>query len=109
MARVEITLHGRAYMVTCADGQEGRVYQLAAHVDARIAQLTASGTTGSDAHLLAMASLLVADELFDRTEEVNAARARGGIAPRDDSAAIARVDQLTNRIEELALRLERAY
>ncbi|CAK0763639.1 cell division protein ZapA [uncultured Gammaproteobacteria bacterium] len=109
MAKVEIILNGRPLTVSCADGQEGRLYQLAAHVDGQIAKLVAGGITGSDAHLLAMASLLITDELFDRMEEAGTARDRGGVAPRDDGAAIARVEQLSDRVEELALRLERAY
>src|SRR3546814_6324355 len=54
------------YPIACDDGQEERVRQAAAYVDGRLTEVKAAARSASDAHLLLMVSLLLADE---RSEE----------------------------------------
>jgi len=114
MARVEIALNGRAYALACEDGQEQRLRDLAAYVDARLREIGGAAPNGSEAHLLALVTLTLADEIFDLRSELRAAR--GGrppaptpaAVPADTENVVAAVDSLAKRIEDIAARLERA-
>jgi len=118
MMRVDITLNSRKYPITCDQSHEGRVQELADYVNSRIADLVRSGTPSSEAHLLAMVSIILADELFDMAEEIRRLRDGGAAAPASAAAAppsydtdpafVAGVDRLARRLDELAARLERA-
>src|SRR5689334_15600264 len=65
MGQVTITLNGRSYRLTCGDGEERRLLQLAAHVESKLTQLVAEFGQVGDDRLLVMASVLITDELFD--------------------------------------------
>lgn len=65
MGQVTITLNGRSYRLTCGDGEEARLLQLAAHVETRLNKLMSEFGQVGDERLLVMTSLMVADELFD--------------------------------------------
>ena len=109
MPLVDIYLSGRKYSVSCETGQEPRLRELADYVGGRLRELAESGLTGSDAHMLALVSLLLADELFDVTEDLDKVRTRGGgpvARDTDREAAVALIDTATRRLEDLAARLE---
>jgi cell division protein ZapA len=106
MPLVDIYLSGRKYSVSCEGGQEARLRQLGEHVGVRLRELAESGVTGSDAHMLALAALLVADELFDLKEGIDKSHSRGTKDPEREQA-VAAIDTVTRRIEDLATRLER--
>jgi cell division protein ZapA len=80
MAQVTVTIHKRSYQVGCEDGQEQHVAKLAGYLDRRISELAEkSGVAGAasqvaEARLLVMAALLVADELGDTYDELEALR-----------------------------------
>ena len=106
MARVDVTLNGRNYSVACEEGQEGRVRELARHVEGKLRHVLARGAgTANEAQLLVMAALMIADELFDLRAE---AAARPSEAQQDDGMVADAVDQLAQRIETIAARLERS-
>ena len=107
MAHVDIFLSGRKYTVSCEVGQEPRLRELADYVGGRLRELADSGVTGSDAHMLALTTLLISDELFDLSDEVKSARSGLPRDPERNSGAAATIDALTRRIEDLAARLER--
>ena len=108
MAHVDIFLGGRKYSVSCEAGQEPRLRELGDYVGGRLRELTDTGVTGSDAHMLALTSLLIADELFDLAAEAKTARTGSGReVDRASATAVATVDAVTRRIEDLAARLER--
>ena len=113
MRRVDVTLNGRPYAVACEAGQEARLKQLAAYVDARVREVAGTaGTAGSEAQVLVLTALVLADQLFDLRAEYDALAARapqGAAVPReDDEMVVAAVDHLAKRIEDIAARLERA-
>lgn len=65
MSQVTITLNGRSYRLTCGDGEERRLLQLAEYVESRLNRLVSEFGQVGDERLLVMTSLMVADELFD--------------------------------------------
>ena len=115
MPKVEISINGRLYAVACDEGQQDRVRDLAGMVDSRVAQLTGSGpVTVGEAHLLVLASLMLADELSEtkvKTQNGNAASQPAPaqiVSDSDQEVLIAAVDHLTDRIADIAERLTRA-
>ncbi|MEM7443871.1 MAG: cell division protein ZapA [Pseudomonadota bacterium] len=103
MARVEIVLNGRQYPIACEDGQEDRVREVASFLETRLAELRQQAPNATDSQLLVMVSLMVADELFDANQQ------SGGVASVVDSPEVAdSLGRIAGRIEELAVRLERA-
>ncbi|WP_247887073.1 cell division protein ZapA [Azospirillum sp. SYSU D00513] len=113
MSQVDIEVNGRAYRLLCQPGQEPRLRELAAYVDGRLKELTGGGRSGSEAQMLLMTSLVLADELQDVLAGQGArSGASGGAqaetAPSVDEAELAAaVNDVAERIEEVAARLER--
>lgn len=110
MAHVSVTINGRKYPIACDDGQEAHLSRLAAYVDRRIGELVAAVGQVGDAHLLVMASLLVADELSDAYTELDTPQAgeEGFVTRRQmDERLSSGIDSLAERIEGIAERLER--
>ncbi|MBI1391112.1 MAG: cell division protein ZapA [Alphaproteobacteria bacterium] len=107
MARVEIEVNGRPYKVTCEDGQERRLTELARYLDRHIAELAETLGQIGEARILLLAALTVCDELFETRGRLAAAEERArGVA--DPSAAADRIDDARARIEQLAEKLKDA-
>jgi cell division protein ZapA len=108
MAQVEIRVNGREYKVTCEDGQEDRLQRLAAYFDKHVTQLSADLGQIGDARLMLLAALTVCDELFDTKERAaDLEDATDGLdqetmggASRAIEAAVARVNEITERLEK---------
>ncbi|WP_416908133.1 MAG: cell division protein ZapA [Polymorphobacter sp.] len=101
MAQVTVEIAGRSYPLSCRDGDEPHLESLAASLARKADGLLASLGPMSEARLMLMTALMVADELHD---------SRAGKAPPPlpaDPAADARLAALTARIEALTARLER--
>ncbi len=104
MAQVDIEVNGRAYRVFCEDGEEARLRELAAYVDMRLKQVTGGGKSGSEAQMLLLTAVVLADEMQD----LMAGRGIAPVALVDEAEVAAAVDHVAQRIEEVAARLERA-
>jgi cell division protein ZapA len=110
MPEIPITVNGRNYRVTCGDGQEERLQQLARDFDQRVQTLVRSVGQAGEAQLMLVAALLLADQLDETRAELERVKAAPPPAP-DKSAerqAAALIDGLTRRIEAIAEQLERA-
>jgi cell division protein ZapA len=109
MPTVEILVNGRRHEVSCGEGEEARVRQLASYVDRRIADFARGQSQIGDARLLLMASLVVADELSDAFDEIKRLRTtlegRGGTDAESEATAV--LEQVAQRIEAIAGQLER--
>ena len=115
MPRVDITLNGRSYLIGCEEGQEVRLRQLANYLEGQVRAVTGRAPLAGEGQTLAMAALLVTDQLFDLKAEFDALAAAAsqpsqpaGMAPEDEEMVVAAVDHLAKRIEDIAARLERA-
>jgi cell division protein ZapA len=109
MPTVEILVNGRRHEVSCGEGEEARLRQLASYVDRRINDLARGQSQIGDARLLLMASLVVTDELSDAFDEIKRLRAtlegQGGSDAEHDAAAV--LQQVAQRLEAIAGQLER--
>src|SRR5680860_324715 len=87
MGQVSVTLNGRTYRLECGEGEETHLIALAenlgSHVDAMRRKF---GQVGDD-RLILMASLVVADELWDARRQLEDLRTALAEARRDKSAA----------------------
>ena len=106
MATIDVEIASRRYSVACRDGEEDHLRAAAAVVDRKARDAASALGSLSEARQLLFASLLLADELKD---------AQSGIAPppappqepAHDPAVANALEQLAERMEILADRLER--
>ncbi len=115
MSEVSITINGRIYEIGCDVGQEGRVAELAAYIDQRLQQISRSGAAYSDAHLMVLTALVLADEIYEAREGGAPKRVSASVAAaaapanKEDEQALARLlDQITKRIDGIAARVQAA-
>lgn len=94
MAQVQITVHGRPYLIACDDGEEAHLQDLAAELDTRMAELGKSVGPVGEARMLLMAGLLLSDEVSAQTERLSALEAEVAALRAGGSAeARARAEQ----------------
>ena len=108
MPQVNVTINGHGYTVQCGDGEEARTEELARLVDAKVAAFAQQTMRAGEARLLALAALVLADEL---TEAHEALRRLGDrvAAGADDPRLAAGIEKLARRIEAVASRLESSH
>lgn len=98
-ARVTISIVGRAYEISCDEGQETVVLDLAKEVDRRASDLMRSVGQVGDARLLAMVALLMVDEIADLRRRLGEGDHPG------DSALASGIEVLARRVDAIADRL----
>ncbi|MCH8035791.1 MAG: cell division protein ZapA [Proteobacteria bacterium] len=119
MPEISLNINERNYQVTCDDGQEEHLRKLAEHLDERIQGLVGAVGQVGEGRLLVMASLMVADELFEAYKENHALKAaisgaakegpgEGGAGEGAEGAAAAALEACAQRIETIAARLGEA-
>ena len=101
MAEVDIHIASRSYPVACRDGEEARLRDVAALVDAKARAATGALGQMSESRTLLFASLMLADGLVDGAPVV-AAPAKDALDPIVAEA----LERLASRIEALADGLE---
>lgn len=112
MAQVTVKINGYSYTVGCEDGQENHLAAMAAQVEQRIDSIKALGSTSGEQRLLVLASLLMADELHDVKQELEAARemiattTNRPLRGKGDPEAAKRLSKLAARAEQIANELE---
>ncbi len=103
MAQVSIKINGRDYLIACEDGEEKHLTFLADYVNRQVDGLVESVGQVGEARLLLMASLLVADKLVEASQALD--ELKGGA---ETAAGEVDLAKLTERIEDIAARLENA-
>ena len=97
--------------MACDPGQEARVRDLAGMIDSRVRQLAGQGPAAAigETHLLVLAGLMLADELSEAKGALDSVgRDASPPSQEDQDLLVAAVDHLTDRIEVIAARLDRA-
>jgi cell division protein ZapA len=118
MAQVTIRINGYPYTVGCEDGEEQHLQAMVEQVEARIARIKTAGGQSGESRLLAMASLLMADDLFEMEKQLKDMRSAlskamtklGETAPEGatlDPKLGRRLSRLAKRAEDIAVDLER--
>ena len=70
MAQVKVVVNGRSFRMGCRDGEEARLRDLAAELDAHVQLIRGGVKAVQDERLFLMAALLMADQLWDAREEI---------------------------------------
>lgn len=65
MGQISVTIQNRTYRLSCDDGQESRLNELADYVRAKADRLIEDHGRIGDDHLMLMSAILIADELWD--------------------------------------------
>ena len=102
MAEVDIHIASRAYPVACRDGEEARLRDVAALVDAKARAATGALGHMSEARTLLFASLMLADGLVDGPPAAPVAPP----PPEIDPVVADALERLATRMEALAASLE---
>jgi cell division protein ZapA len=110
MAQVTVRVGGYSHPVSCEDGQERHLAELAAEVDKRVASIKAMGGQFGESRLLLLAALLLADEVHDLKLALEQAHPSPATAPAaaDDPKLAERLARIAERIEGIAQGLDRA-
>ena len=108
MAQVTVRINGYAYTIGCKDGEEHHLEDMASEVERRIDTIKAAAGPSGEARMLVMASLLMADDLFELNKALKAARAGQphSMAEPGDPKLGRRLGKLAKRAEEIAAGLE---
>lgn len=102
MAQVTLRINGYAYTVGCQDGEEAHLHAMAGEVERRIESVKAAAGQSGEARMLVMASLLMADDLYEMSKGSKPAQ-----PPPAEPKLGRRLGKLAQRAEEIALDLER--
>ncbi|WP_417783878.1 cell division protein ZapA [Terasakiella pusilla] len=110
MASVSVTINGRRYEIACDEGQEAQLSRLGRYVDDRVRQLAAAVGQLGDTRLMVMTSLLLADELSEKNDELEAYKVEHNATVREkkDQMLADNLDRLAQRISLIADALEPA-
>ena len=100
MGQITVKVNGREFDITCGDGEEDRVVELAQYVNGRVNEILDKVGQVGEARVLLMAALVVADELADAYQRIDELEGR---TPGEDG-----LDGLAHRIDDIAARLESA-
>jgi len=87
MAQVSVTINGRQFRMSCEDGQEGHLIELARDLDMRINGLRKKFGEIGDTRLTVMAAITVADELAEAGARIK--RLEEELAELQDARALA--------------------
>ena len=77
MAQVTVVVNGRSFRMGCRDGEEARVQELAAEIDAHVQALRGGTRAVQDDRLFLMAAIMMADQLWEAREEIQKLRQVG--------------------------------
>jgi cell division protein ZapA len=106
MAQVTIEVNGHPYVVGCEDGQERRLTELAAAVDAQVRQVAMDVGPLGETRLILMGALVMADEIVELRREIERLKGQIGDLAAErahaERAALAALEAAAERIEGLA-------
>lgn len=109
MAQVEVSINSRAYKITCENGQEGRLQQLASYYDRLVVQLARELGQIGDTRLMLLAALTVCDELFETKRRLADLEHATDALDSDTVGGASRViDAATQRVNAIKEKLETA-
>jgi cell division protein ZapA len=105
MAQVTLRINGYAYTLGCKDGEESHLEAMGAEVSNRIDGVRAAAGPSGESRMLVMAALLMADDIFDLRDRLQAAEAAAGGLKADPKLG-RQLARMALRAEEIAAGLE---
>ncbi len=114
MAEIDVHVGGRVYKVVCASGEEAEVQQLGSVMADKVSQLMSAGVRASDAQLMLLAGIMLAEDLRvlqsrldNALAEQESLKAQVADIKREDGRADEKLDdehleRLLHRVQELA-------
>jgi cell division protein ZapA len=111
MGQVSVTLNGRNYRLECSEGEETHLIELAEYLGTHVDTMRRKFGQVGDDRLILMASLVMADELWEIRRQIQELKSSLAEAHRDKTVAQetakAAKSELTAKISGAAERLER--
>ena len=111
MAELTLTINGKNFNISCDNGQEQRVMDLAHFVDAKLSDISSAGAAQNESHLFVLGALMMADEIFELRDQIY----HGGGEPqssgkqREEELAVAQaIEAIAGRIDGLASKISKA-
>ena len=104
MAQVNITINGQSYVVTCDDGQEDRLTELAAYFDEHVTRIARNVGKITDSRLMLLAGLTICDELKDTQQRLALMEQNSGMTSEDGAVRI--VETTAQKVREITEQLE---
>ncbi|TZG26394.1 cell division protein ZapA [Sphingomonas montanisoli] len=101
MAEVDVAVGGRRYKLACRDGEEDQLRTLASMVDRKAGDITRAIGDMTEARVLLMSAILLADELNDAKSKDATPPSQPDLDPSYAQA----IERIAERIERLADRL----
>ena len=109
MPLVSIQIANRTYELTCGDGEEERVQELAAYVDEKVGELRKQLPGAPEIKLMVFASLILADESREARGMAKAAEsARASATDSAETLATALEDLITSRVDKMSKKVSGA-
>ncbi len=110
MPQLSISINGRTYQVACDDGEEEHLTAVAEYVDKHVTELAESVGNVGETRLLLMAALLIADELSESLNRIEALESNAGEQKKgsvvESSAAAEALASAAQSLEDIAAELE---
>jgi cell division protein ZapA len=116
MPHVSVTIGGRAYRLSCNEGEEPHLVALAGQVDSKISEMRGAFGEIGDQRLVVMAALTIADQLSEAQRALAALEAKVSNSAQADAtirrdaelqatACALALNEASHRIEGLAAAL----
>lgn len=107
MAEVSIPINGVTYKITCDDGQEARLHELASFFDSHVQQLAVQVGDVADSRLMLLAGLTVCDDLLETKAQLRNIQDQTGVVSEEGVADVLRtaaqkVRDVSNRLDNKA-------
>jgi cell division protein ZapA len=105
MPQLTVVVNDRTYTVSCDDGEEEHLRQLALNLDTRVRALAGSVGQVGDTRLLAMVALMLLDELGEAKDTIVALKNGAGAPPNTEETLAEMLENATSRLEAIAARM----
>ena len=104
---VKININGTIYPVSCEFGEEERLIKSSEEVNKAIKELSSLAETVGETRLLAMASLLIADKLIEKTNVLEKEISIDNNSSENSIELIDWIEKATVRMNKVANLLEK--
>lgn len=102
MTQLTVDINGKHYPLACADGEEAHLQKLADYVDGKVRDLGTKLGHVSEARLMLMAALIIADELNESREGKGGSSLIGALSESDMASVL---NEVANEVEAMATKL----